>query len=77
MILWVREGVQGYRCGLFRLAYRGSNGRFRSGEDARCCSSLVARIRRTRWLYQQNMHFPARHGAVLGRRSALQKFRRG
>ena len=65
MILWVREGVQGYRCGLFRLAYRGPNGRFRSGEDARRCSSLVTRIRRPRWLNQQDMHFPARHGAVL------------
>ena len=65
MILWVREGVQGCRCGLFRLAYRGSNGRFRLGEDARRCSSLITRIRRPRWLNQQDMHFPARHGAVL------------
>jgi hypothetical protein len=65
MILWVREGVQGCRSGLFRLANRGSNGRFRSGEDARRCSSLVTRIRRPRWLNQQDMHFPARHGAVL------------
>jgi hypothetical protein len=39
--------------------------RSRSGEDARRCSSLITRIWRTGRLYQQDVHFPARHGPLL------------
>ena len=37
----------------------------RSGEDARCRSSLIPRIRRARRLDQQDMYFPARDRPVL------------
>ena len=35
------------------------------GEDTWCSRSLIARVRRTRWLDQQDMHFTSRHRPVL------------